>query len=257
MSKKKIIVKAFLTAFCVFLSATASCLVEAVETERDVLKQECVVGRTQNKYIADENGCGYATSTRTCCSGGTWSMWDKECETCEETNPCKSDSDCCNGNSCVNTGKGYTLIGSEYWVCGKKCSASKPSCSLNGGTCEYECNCDASTGEWANCTKNQYCKAGYNTITYADGRICCEDENCGKANASGFISQCLCSGGNMTWSFIGAAPCGSVSLGNKGKGPDDACGACTDKNIGAECITGDPEGEGDSCTRYICEGIKS
>ncbi len=212
-------------------------------------------GDTQNKYTA--SGCSYTTQTRTCCSDGTWSNWDEECKECEEKSPCSSDADCCNGRSCVSTG-GLVTFEDSGKRCGIQCSeSSKPTCSLAGGTCSYICTCDPSTGEWVNCNKSQFCKAGYETVKLSNGDICCEVKNCGTASAGGFISTCMCISGNGNWSYVtGGYSCNSVSLNNKGKGPDDACGPCSNNNKGANCVTSDPAGEF-SCTLYTCYGIKS
>lgn len=51
------------------------------------------VGSTQNKYTA--SGCRYTTQTRTCCSNGSWSEWDKACGKAD----CTSDQ-CWNGSKC-------------------------------------------------------------------------------------------------------------------------------------------------------------
>ena len=52
-------------------------------------------GSKQYKYTA--SGCSYSTSTRTCCSNGTWSDWDKEC--CTGAGCCTSGT-CWNGSTC-------------------------------------------------------------------------------------------------------------------------------------------------------------
>ena len=52
-------------------------------------------GSKQYKYTA--SGCSYTTSTRTCCSNGTWSDWDKEC--CTGAGCCTSGT-CWNGSTC-------------------------------------------------------------------------------------------------------------------------------------------------------------
>ena len=83
MSKKKIIVKAFLTAFCCFFLAALS-NAESCST----------AGQTQNKYTA--SGCSYTTQTRTCCAAtGAWSDWGGSCPSC-------SSSQCWNGSKCTD-----------------------------------------------------------------------------------------------------------------------------------------------------------
>lgn len=83
MSKKKIIIKMFLTVFCCFFLAALS-NAESCST----------AGQTQNKYTA--SGCSYTTQTRTCCATtGAWSDWGASCPSC-------SSSQCWNGSQCVD-----------------------------------------------------------------------------------------------------------------------------------------------------------
>ena len=63
-----------------------------VEKPTDPITQ-CTSGQTQNKYTA--SGCGYSTSTRTCCSDGRWSAWGGSCQSC-------SSSQCWDGTKCVD-----------------------------------------------------------------------------------------------------------------------------------------------------------
>ena len=57
------------------------------------------VGTTQNKYTA--SGCSYTTQTRTCCSNGSWSDWEKSCP----ATPTCGTNECWDGSSCVAKGE--------------------------------------------------------------------------------------------------------------------------------------------------------
>lgn len=58
-----------------------------------------ISGTKQYKYTAD-SGCGYSTSTRTCCYNGSWSAWDGVCpaapKQCTGTRP-ESQTTCYGG----------------------------------------------------------------------------------------------------------------------------------------------------------------
>ena len=53
-------------------------------------------GSTEEKYTA--SGCTYSTQTRTCCSNGKWSEWDKACSVASSC----SSSQCWDGSKCAD-----------------------------------------------------------------------------------------------------------------------------------------------------------
>ena len=81
MSKKKIIVKTFLTAFCILAGALLA-RAESCST----------AGQVQYKYTAGQpDDCSYTTQTRTCCSNKQWSAWGGKCSSCNKSaNTCDS-----------------------------------------------------------------------------------------------------------------------------------------------------------------------
>ena len=198
----------------IFLCFMAMCGIGVCQTIRPPRPTVCTPGNTEDQYTA--SGCSYSTSTRTCCSDGTWSNWNEECKVCEEKKPCTSDADCCNGRSCVFSG------GSR--ICGIQCSeSSKPTCSLAGGTCTYSCTCNASTGKWEDCRKMQRCNVGYESVTTSNG-ICCQ-----KSDGSGP----RCPGAPVigyTWVKAGTN-CRSKSECGHGT----CSGSCS--TLGSECTT--------------------
>ena len=95
------------------------------------IESECTSGQTQYQPKGD---CG--TSSRNCCSDGTWSDWDGECGA----------SSSCGLNECWN---------------GSKC-VSKPSsvgCTCNNGTCSLSYACVSGSG-WKS-AKICTCDSGY------------------------------------------------------------------------------------------------
>ena len=130
MSKKKIIIKAFLTAFCVLtgaLSANAESCTSA--------------GQTQNKYTA--SGCSYTTQTRTCCAAtGAWSDWGGSCPSC-------SSSQCWNGSKCA-----------DKEAVSRNCSGNVT--NATGGTQTRTATCTNGSGwTYGSWTGTCTCKSGY------------------------------------------------------------------------------------------------
>ena len=159
MSKKKIIIKAFLTAFCSFFLAALS-NAESCST----------AGQTQNKYTAGQpDDCSYTTQTRTCCSNGSWSSWGgscptvKTCDSASKPNAVEDYGDCCQRKRTVtcNTSTGLWETGS--W--GSATRAYKLHTICCNGTSGYTV-CKAS------CSWNNRIACGGNSETYQG----CEDQ---------------------------------------------------------------------------------
>ena len=68
MSKNKTVRNVFFLVFCLFACVSLG-YAESCSSK----------GQVQYKYTA--SGCSYTTQTRTCCSNGSWSDWDKSCPT--------------------------------------------------------------------------------------------------------------------------------------------------------------------------------
>lgn len=100
------------------------------------------VGETQNKYTA--SGCGYTTQTRTCCSNGNWSDWDKDCAC--------SGAECCSSNQCWNGSECEEYLKDK---CGTEAVMRYSICRYNSGDgfgWAYVCQCSSNgqTGTYGN-----------------------------------------------------------------------------------------------------------
>ena len=100
--------------------------------------EECTSGQTQYK---PSGSCG--TSSRSCCSDGTWSEWDALCPT---TKTCPTSSKPSTKESC-HGGYRYRTV----------------TCNKSTGTW--------TTGAWGACDCSD---SAYETITYNDGSTCCQ-----------------------------------------------------------------------------------
>ena len=91
MSKNKTVRNVFFAIFCLFACVSLS-YAESCSSK----------GQVQYKYTA--SGCSYTTQSRTCCSNGSWSAWNKPCPVAEckngETKECGSGK--CGQKTCVN-----------------------------------------------------------------------------------------------------------------------------------------------------------
>ena len=91
MSKNKMVRNVFFVLFCLFACVSLG-YAESCSSK----------GQVQYKYTP--SGCSYTTQTRTCCSNGSWSAWDKPCPVAEckngETKECGSGK--CGQKTCVN-----------------------------------------------------------------------------------------------------------------------------------------------------------
>ena len=126
------------------------------------IESECTSGQTQYQPKGD---CG--TSSRSCCSDGTWSDWDGECGA----------SSSCGLNECWN---------------GSKC-VSKPSsvgCTCNNGTCSLSYACVSGSG-WKS-AKICTCDSGYQKNSSGE----CVHSTCAKGCSVGQYLREIPSGYN-------------------------------------------------------------
>ena len=170
MSKKKIIIKAFLTAFCV-LTGALSANAESCSS----------VGQTQNKYTA--SGCSYTTQTRTCCSNKQWSAWGAACPAAEctdgelkdcgsgecgikkcsggfwgscETRSNRLGSTAANHDAYCTTGGHNVWCGAMVWLENMKCCGFTTSDSLSGNSMIDSSKCGNEYWGYACCAKSEY-----------------------------------------------------------------------------------------------------
>ena len=105
------------------------------------IEAECTSGQKENKYTA--SGCSYSTSTRTCCSDGTWSPWDASCPT---TKTCPTSSKPATRTTCTGGYKTRTVT-----------------CNTSTGTW--------TTGSWGDCDCSD---SAYESVPLAGGGRCCQ-----------------------------------------------------------------------------------
>ena len=190
---------------------------------------ECTSGQTEYKPKGD---CG--TSSRTCCSNGTWSDWDGECINC-------SLNQCWNGTICEAQG---TLS--------RPCSGNVT--GATGGTQTRSATCISgsgwSYGNWSssNCTysgggSSCICEPTEHLVRYSNGDCCCENNGCGKTFPNGTMGFCKCKGegteiGRLTWQKAGTS-CRSKS-------------ACGEGSCRGSCST-----SGSECTTWVNNGMSA
>ena len=137
-------------------------LIDTPIIDLPIEKLECDAGQTQYQPKGD---CG--TSSRSCCSDGTWSDWDGECGA---SSSCGL-NECWNGSTCV----------------------SKPSsvgCTCNNGTCSLSYACVSGSG-WKS-TKNCTCDSGYEKNSSGE----CVHSTCAKGCSVGQYLREIPSGYN-------------------------------------------------------------
>ena len=98
-------------------------------------------GRKEYKYTA--SGCTYSTSTRTCCSNGSWSAWDKACPI---TKDCPTSSKPSTKESCYG-GYRYRSV----------------TCNKSSGTW--------TTGAWGKCDCSD---SAFESVPTVGGDTCCQ-----------------------------------------------------------------------------------
>ena len=142
-------------------------------------------GRKEYKYTA--SGCSYTTSTRTCCSSGSWSGWDADCPV---TNTCSSSSKPSTSTTCIggykyrtvtcNTSTGTWTTGA-WGACDCSDSEYESVLLLGGGTC---CQRKDGTG--------LRCNTGDQSVTYTWQKShtdCRNQGDCGWGSCSGSCSN--------------------------------------------------------------------
>lgn len=141
-------------------------------------------GTKQYQYTA--SGCTYSTSTRTCCSSGSWSEWDKDCpvtKTCSSSSKPSTSTTCTGGYKyrtvTCNTSTGTWTTGA-WGDCDCSDSEYESVLLLGGGTC---CQRKDGTGP--------RCNTGDEPLTYtwkASHTTCQSQIDCGWGSCSGSCS---------------------------------------------------------------------
>ena len=150
-------------------------------------------GTKQYKYTAD-GGCSYSTSTRTCCSDGTWSPWDASCPT---TKTCPTSSKPETRTTCTGGYKTRTVTcntSTGEWTTGSwgDCDCSDSAYELvllagGGGTC-----CQRKDGTGMRCRTEL--EIGYGWVKM--GTPCWNKIDCG----TGTLPECNESMKGTYWS---------------------------------------------------------
>lgn len=107
----------------------------------------CSSGNIQNKYTAV--GCSYTTQTRTCCSDGSWSEWDKACPAA----PSCGSNQCWNGSVCE-----------DLDVVIKNCSTIAN--TSGGGSLTRTSSCTNGGWNYGSWSGTCTCKTGYKWIPF-------------------------------------------------------------------------------------------
>lgn len=144
----------------------------------------CTSGQTQYQPKGD---CG--TSSRSCCSDGTWSDWDGECST---SSSCGL-NECWNGSACVS-------------------KPTSTACTCNNGTCSLVYTCVSGSG-WKS-TRNCTCDSGYQKNSSGE----CVHSSCTQSCSSGKYRVEISSG-------LRAGECDCCSPRGVQKKADGTCGA--------------------------------
>ena len=140
------------------------------------IESECTSGQTQYK---PSGTCG--TSSRTCCSNGTWSAWDGECDA----------STSCGLNECWNGSK-----------CEAKGTVSK-TCSGNianakSGTLTRTATCGSSGWSYGSWTGTCTCNTGY---TWNSSSKTCGAKTCSGSDFYNASSDKCCSVGSYVLKY--------------------------------------------------------
>ena len=153
-------------------------------------------GTKEYKYTA--SGCSYSTSTRTCCSDGTWSPWDASCPT---TKTCPTSSKPATRTTCTGGYKTRTVT-----------------CNTSTGTW--------TTGSWGDCDCSD---SAYESVITLSGGTCCQ-----RKDGTGF----RCATGKETlghrWESFGTS---YNCTGYCPAGTPVAGAACPDNWAGSYCTT--------------------
>ena len=146
MSKNKTVRNVFFAIFCLFACVSLG-YAESCSSS----------GSVQYKYTA--SGCSYTTQTRTCCSNGSWSDWDKDCsltvcrngevkeieitlkwvdEYIKDKDAYKVCSYKCENNKWVFSGYSDYGCGSADWKTPSSQTSDDGECRAYAWSCEYE-----------------------------------------------------------------------------------------------------------------------
>ncbi len=151
MLKNKTVRNVFFTIFCLFACVSFG------------YAESCTIGAKQYKYMA--SGCSYTTQTRTCCSNGSWSDWDKNCptvKTCDSAskpNSVEDYRDCCTRSRTVTCNTSTGLWETGTWSAGVVAYRLHSIC-CSGASGYTTCK--------ASCTWNYKYACGGNADTYRD-----------------------------------------------------------------------------------------
>ena len=163
MSKNKTVRNVFFLVFCLFACVSLG-YAESCSSK----------GQVQYKYTA--SGCSYTTQSRTCCSNGSWSAWDKPCPVAE----------CKNGETkqCGSAGCGQKTCENGRWS-----ACETPSYKLGYLADEYDTYC--TTGG-----HNVYCCG----LFWIETLKCCGLKDSSESICKNFGPNC----GRQDWSQYGA-----------------------------------------------------
>ena len=162
----------------------------------------CVKGRVQYR----QNGsCG--TSSRTCCSDGTWSAWDGRCSGSSNctSSQCWDGSRCaskeavsrkCSGNVANATGGTQTRTATCETGSGWSYSAWSGTCTCSTG---YVWNSGTKTCTKLNnpiggagACKISSCPPGKHMVNAGTANCCCESNTCGQKISNNNYGPCFC-----------------------------------------------------------------
>ena len=145
----------------------------------DPIVEECTSGQTQYK---PSGTCG--TSSRTCCSSGSWSGWDAACpKTCDGTKPITSRSCGTNG---TQTRSVTCDTSTGTWVEGAWGTCKEQVCTPGEvGPCPTNCyqrrTCNASGTAWSSCAcenKDEIWNVTMNYKNTVQSTMTCEAHCC-------------------------------------------------------------------------------
>ena len=179
------------------------------------IEAECTSGQTENKYTA--SGCSYSTSTRTCCSDGTWSPWDASCPT---TKTCPTSSKPETRTTCTGGYKTRTVT-----------------CDTSTGTWK--------TGSWSDCDCSD---SAYEQVVLAGGIGTC----CQRKDGTGV--RCKTDVEGPSWFLFCNGCCNGPDT---AVGSLSACGTCTQSMANQypsyQCCVKTTSGFTTTYNGYVCQ----
>ena len=173
-------------------------------------------GTKEYKYTADSN-CGYSTSTRTCCSSGSWSNWDTDCPT---TKTCPTSSKPSTKTTCTGGYKTRTVT-----------------CDTSTGTWK--------TGSWSDCDCSD---SAYEQVVLAGGIGTC----CQRKDGTGV--RCKTDVEGPSWFLFCNGCCNGPDT---AVGSLSACGTCTQSMANQypsyQCCVKTTSGFTTTYNGYVCQ----